>query len=267
MIIARKWNTKKKWQFISCVEGFKMLLRLILFYTNHKKMILHPTHYIRNINPENLEFDNEEKYELTHLDPRIGLPSSSNETLYENNYSYQDSTFSSSSPSTLTPTLKKISQLAELLWIIRPFIYVILLKQAQNTNEILKDNESDDIKKDNSNNKNDEDEDNDEDNEIDEKEEENYWQPWTISFIIDLSAFIMRSISLDGPLEKEEHKRRFYLLLYYFFRGPLYSRFTSKLLDWVCDATEHRPLISILTTAINDYKPFWQQCYFYTSGS
>lgn len=23
MIIARKWNTKKKWQFISCIEGFK----------------------------------------------------------------------------------------------------------------------------------------------------------------------------------------------------------------------------------------------------
>lgn len=83
----------------------------------------------------------------------------------------------------------------------------------------------------------------------------------------------------------------------------------SKLLEWICDATEHRPLVSILTSkvfilyffkilkmrelemiiktnkkkypslkmlilyyfillaAINDYKPFWQQCYFYTSGS
>ncbi|CAO3633777.1 unnamed protein product [Cunninghamella echinulata] len=78
---------------------------------------------------------------------------------------------------------------------------------------------------------------------------------------------VLRSISLDGPLEKEEHKRRLYLLLYYFFRGPLYSQYTSKLLEWICDATEHRPLISILTTAINDYKPFWQQCYFYTAGS
>ncbi|CAO3633781.1 unnamed protein product [Cunninghamella echinulata] len=146
MIIARKWNTKKKWQFISCIEGLKMLLRLILFYTNKKKMILHPTHYIRNINPENLEFDKEEKFELTHLDPRIGLPSSGNETLYNNHQLISDS-MSSSSSSSLTPTLKKLSQLAELLWIIRPFVYVILLKRAHDTNVSSKDNKEEEKKK------------------------------------------------------------------------------------------------------------------------
>lgn len=73
-------------------------------------MILHPTHFIRNVDPVSLDVLEEEKFELLALDPRTGTALSSTATLPSDQ---QQQSKSSS----------KWAQLAELLWILRPFVY------------------------------------------------------------------------------------------------------------------------------------------------
>lgn len=93
------------------------MLRLILFYGTKKKMILHPTHFIRNIDPVSLDVCEEEKFELLNLDPRTGTALSAN-TTYDDN---EDTP----SPSCVAEGKSRTSwgKIGELLWIIRPFIY------------------------------------------------------------------------------------------------------------------------------------------------
>lgn len=84
----------------------RAMLRLVLFYSSKRRMVLHPTHFIRNIDPVSLDVCSEEKFELLNLDPRTGTALSANPC---------DSSFSVGR--------RGWSQVGELLWIIRPFIY------------------------------------------------------------------------------------------------------------------------------------------------
>ncbi|KAI9472375.1 MAG: peroxisome membrane protein [Benjaminiella poitrasii] len=139
-------------------------------------------------------------------------------------------------------------QLSELLWIIRPLIYAYMVAKEQKYMTINADSD-----------------------EMIEKEQEGLisWKPWLASLCIDLISRLGRHMEslVGGDLEKEESRRRDYLLLYYLLKGPIYLKLTRNLLEKFCDSTEHRPLISIITAAINDYRPFWEETYFYTSGS
>ncbi|SAM08100.1 hypothetical protein [Absidia glauca] len=239
MLVTRK-SKPLRWRYISWLESIKVLLRLVLYVDSRKAMVLHPTHFIRNIDTNTLAYDTtgEEKIELAHLDTRTGVPSSANIELL----------FKKSTPDMgMTLQRTKWAHLAELLWIFRPLLYVILLRREHYKHR--RDPECTGVETQT------------------EKDQENYWLPWVVSIAADVLAMVLRYTQNMSPLEKEESKRRNYLLLFYFLRGPMYSLFTSRLLDIVCSSTEHRPLVSILTTAINDCRPFWEQCYSYTSGS
>jgi hypothetical protein len=88
----------------------RAILRLVLFYKSKKKMVLHPTHLIRNIDPSTLEVANDEKFELANIDIRTGTP------------------LSGSLPESAHGTISGTSRsgwahFGEILWIIRPFIY------------------------------------------------------------------------------------------------------------------------------------------------
>ncbi|ORZ19657.1 peroxisome membrane protein [Absidia repens] len=256
MIATRKCKSANmRWQLISWLEGFKVLLRVALYARSQKNMILHPTHFIRNVDPSTLAYDiaGEEKIELTHLDTRTGVPSSANSKLL---YGKSYSEVGAGSRKT------KWAHLGELLWILRPFIYVLLLKKEHTRYQ----HSSYKMHKSSAENQGCNQVQDDEECSI-EKDDENYWLPWLMSLSVDVLAAILRFTQNLSPLESEESKRRNYLLLFYFLRGPVYSMFTKRGLDVFCNATEHRPLISIVTTAINDYRPFWEQNYFYTAGS
>ncbi|KAG2227546.1 hypothetical protein INT45_002231 [Circinella minor] len=150
-----------------------------------------------------------------------------------------DSRIGIPSSSTLSGSLQRFgwAHVAELLWIFRPLIYVGLMWK-QSKKKSTKENE-----------------------------EYNNWKPWLISLGIDLAARLARELQPMTRLEREESRRRDYLLLFYLFREPCYNFFTKPIVDMFCDATEHRPLISIFAAALNDYRPFWEQYYFCTSGS
>ncbi|KAI8989324.1 peroxisome membrane protein [Pilobolus umbonatus] len=235
MILNRQSSKRNKWLSIMGIEGAKALLRFILFFFGNRRMILHPTHFIRNVDPVSLDLVKDEKLELVSFDPRTGTALSMNEGAAKD---YHDN-------STIT------SQLGELLWIIRPFIYVLLTVIHQYKYETPMDISRKD----------------DEEDEIIEKEEENRWKPWMISLCIDLISRSLRSMQPMSNLEKDESRRRDYLLLYYLLKGPIYLRFTRKYIQKFCDTNQHRPVISIIAAAINDYLPFWEDSYFYTAGS
>ncbi|KAI8063866.1 peroxisome membrane protein [Gongronella butleri] len=240
MLLTRSQRSKQsRWRLVACVESIKLVLRLLLYYGARRRMVLHPTHFLRNVDAHSLAYDHdgEDRFELGHLDARLGLPSTANDTL--------------SKPAFPTPRFG-LAHVAELLWMARPLVYVLLLAKAHRaTPSKLRRTDGD----------------NDDDDDMDEKDEENHWQPWLVSLGMDVVASLLRQAQPMTPLEHEEAHRRNYLFLFYLLRGPVYSLWARPFLDWLADTTEHRPLISILTTAINDYRPFWEQCYFYTSGS
>ncbi|KAI8090729.1 peroxisome membrane protein [Thamnidium elegans] len=233
MILSRKLSKTSRWKWVTRMEGLKAILRLTLFYSTKRKMVLHPTHFIRNIDPASLDVCQDEKFELLALDPRTGT------ALSINNFD---------SGTITCQSRRGWAQVAELLWIIRPFIYVFMIMIEQRKTSIpMKINQ--------------------EDEESIEKDEEGYWKPWVVSLTIDIIARIARHMQPMSNLEKDESKRRDYLFIYYLFRGPIYLKFTRILLDKFCNTTEHQPLISIITAAINDYRPFWEDSYFYTAAS
>jgi hypothetical protein len=86
----------------------RAILRLVLFYGTKKQMVLHPTHFIRNIDPVSLDVCEQEKFELLTLDPRTGTALSAT----SGDYSSIDG-----------KSRKGWGQVGELLWIIRSFIY------------------------------------------------------------------------------------------------------------------------------------------------
>lgn len=73
----------------------------------------------------------------------------------------------------------------------------------------------------------DEDDDDEDDDEI-EKDAEGSWKPWLISLAIDLMARTARYMQPMTGLEKDESRRRDYLLIYYLFRGPIYLKLTRS---------------------------------------
>lgn len=81
---------------------------MILFYGTKKRMIVHPTHFIRNVDPNSFEICKDDKFELLALDPRTGTALSAN---------------NSDSGTVRCQSRKGWGYVGELLWIIRPFIY------------------------------------------------------------------------------------------------------------------------------------------------
>ncbi|KAJ2958055.1 hypothetical protein NQZ79_g6289 [Umbelopsis isabellina] len=100
------------------------------------------------------------------------------------------------------------------------------------------------------------------------------WKAWLLSLSVDLLSrgmlgnhYAHRKEGSMTALEADEYGRRAFLLLYYLLRGPFYQHFTKPKLEAFCDATETRPVASIIAGVIRDYQPLWEDVYFYTAGS
>ncbi|KAI8365964.1 peroxisome membrane protein [Radiomyces spectabilis] len=243
MMASRWWPKLTKWRWIVGIEAVKVLLRLGLFYGTHRRMILHPTHLVRNVDPSTFTASTTDKFELATLDPRIGTPSTANPSL-----------LLTAKDATKTPLPRKgWAHLAEIVWIIRPLVFVTLIYirlRRRHRSPLQREKNAED-----------------EEEECLQTSDTMGWKPWLLSLGMDLLARTARHMQPMTSLEKDESRRRDYLLLYYLLRGPFYLYFTKPLLDTFCSTTEHRPVISIITSALNDYRSFWEQYYFYTAGS
>ncbi|KAI9008932.1 peroxisome membrane protein [Phycomyces nitens] len=239
MLIRRRCSRQGQWRWLSFLEGLKAVLRLYLFFRTKQRMVLHPTHLVRNIDPSTLEASSTDKFELTTLDPRVGTPSTSNPDLIH------------SKDAAVTRPRRGWAVVGEIVWILRPLVYVLLVMREQSKNKGITKEEEEER----------------EEGEEEDEEEKSGWVSWVVSLGLDLLARTATRQQTMTPLEKDERRRRDYLLLYYFLRKPFYTTFTQPVLDSFCNQTEHRPIVSILAAAVNDYRPFWETIYFYTAGS
>ncbi|KAL1924934.1 uncharacterized protein VTP21DRAFT_4588 [Calcarisporiella thermophila] len=138
-------------------------------------------------------------------------------------------------PDRLVRPLRDFGRLAELLFIVRPLIYVLAIRRYG----------------------------------------KNSWRPWWISFILEIMAraLLHEYYEIRGgkrtmtSLEREEHTRRWYLLFFYVLRSPFYDNYTRSRLDGFIESWSKRPLLSLVAGIIQDYKPLWESVYFYTAGS
>ncbi|KAI8592423.1 peroxisome membrane protein [Geranomyces variabilis] len=99
------------------------------------------------------------------------------------------------------------------------------------------------------------------------------YKPWLISLAMELyslsTSLDLRTLSFRPSLtmlERDEYKRRFWLLLYYLLRNPFYTHWTRARMNAFVDSAGRRPLISLFAGILRDYQPLWEKWHFYTSG-
>ncbi|CAO3599717.1 unnamed protein product [Absidia cylindrospora] len=249
MGVRKKWGKLAQWQIIAFLEAIKVLLRLGLLQTTQNRMTLSPTHLQREVDPATLETRPENARTGTYQGERSGhewTRMKDSFALDRRDTSDDIDAFLMSKvltpeklrqPPQMTHVLSSLGRLGEILYLLRPFIYVLcILKYGQRS-----------------------------------------WKPWTISVIVELGSQLALRKAFDGlsedghdnrmPLEKQEMSRRTQLIWFNLVRGAFYSRITRPTLEHYCNRLESKPLLNMAAGVLRDYLPLWESFYFYTSSS
>ncbi|KAI8099761.1 peroxisome membrane protein [Halteromyces radiatus] len=246
MGVRKKWGKRAQWKIIAFLEAFKVLLRLGLLKTTEDRMTLSPTHLQRDVDPASLETKTSRTG--TYQGERTGQewPSMKTSFALDQRDKFDDiNAFLMTKvltpeklrqPPQMTHVLSGLGNVGEILYILRPLIYVLcILKYGQRS-----------------------------------------WKPWIISLAAEIGsqlalrkAFISSS---DGrnimmPLENQEMSRRVHLIWFNFVRGAFYSRITRPKLEQYCNRLESKPILKLAAGVLRDYLPLWENIYFYTSSS
>ncbi|KAG2175709.1 hypothetical protein INT43_001356 [Umbelopsis isabellina] len=271
MAVTKKLGKRAKWRLVFGVELLKAMLRLTLLKLTKERMLLNPNHLQRDVDPASLSTPDGyqaqsveaktwkgKKTGLVHpqMDAAIELngnakPESNGFTPAEAQRKYGDVTEYLMSkvltperlrkPEDTVSILNRLGKLGEVLYILRPLIYVLAIFKYGRYS----------------------------------------WRPWLISMIVESASQAAITRSFTSPygstkstmtaLEKAELSRRFNQMWYNVLRGQFYERYTRPRLEKFCIATQDRFLISIvagnITGVIRDYQPLWEKVYFYTSAS
>ncbi|CAO3581761.1 unnamed protein product [Absidia cylindrospora] len=244
MGVRKKWGNRAQWKIIAFLESFKVLLRLGLLQTSQDCMTLSPTHLQRDVDPASLETKTGKNNlyrgertgnEWTCLKDSFVLdrPDSTKDI---------DAFLMSKvltpeklrQPPQMVHILSWLGNLGEILYILRPLIYVLcILKYGQRS-----------------------------------------WKPWLYSIIAEMGSqfatrksFDMGTMTTMLPLEKQELARRTQLIWFNLIRGAFYTRITRPKLEHCCNRMESKPIIGMAVGILRDYFNLWENIYFYTSSS
>ncbi|KAF9575839.1 Peroxisomal membrane protein pex16, partial [Lunasporangiospora selenospora] len=260
MGVQKKWGQKYKWRIITALEAIKAAGRLGLMQLTNKRMIMHPIHTERDVDPSTLAdlAEVELSVQQSHWkgtrtgNTRLQLSAvqkSANGKSMGKSADVTEFLLSKvltpdlvRKPRDLVGALKGMGAMGEYLFILRPLIYVMAMRRYGQKS----------------------------------------WYPWLLSLSIEVASrsclkqFLRdRSHALAGrpgsgvvgssgtPLEKDEMKRRLWLLLYYVLRSPFYDQFTKERLHNFCESASKKPLISLVGGIVRDYQPLWESVYFY----
>ncbi|KAG0748275.1 hypothetical protein G6F57_003731 [Rhizopus arrhizus] len=242
MAVLKKLGKKKQWECIAYLEGLKVLLRLFLYQSTEQRMTLSPTHLQRDIDPQTLTDESALAKEEGWVGKRTGIrvqrmadcvqftgEPKRHADVTDFLLSRRLTAEMLRKPDQMVVIQKNISKLGELLYILRPFLYVLaLLKYGRRS-----------------------------------------WKPWLVSLMIELlsNAALKKGYMKMMPLEKQEYERRLKLLFFNLMRGVFYLRITRPRLERFCNKTEDKPILSMVSTIIREYLPLWEDIYFYTSAS
>ncbi|KAI8340870.1 peroxisome membrane protein [Chlamydoabsidia padenii] len=252
MGVRKKWGTRAQWKMIAILEGVKVFLRLGLLKTTEDRMTLSPTHLQRDVDPATLE-SKAGKTGRHHQQQRHGERTGNEWTSINDSFSLdRRDTFDDidaflmskvltpeklRQPPQMAHVLSKMGNLGELLYILRPLIYVLcILKYGQKS-----------------------------------------WKPWLYSLLTELGSqmALRKAFTLDDnsrhnnmmPLEKQEMSRRTQQIWFNLVRGAFYTHITRPYLEQYCNRLESKPILHLAAGVLRDYLPLWQNIYFYTSSS
>ncbi|KAJ1937361.1 hypothetical protein FBU59_004773, partial [Linderina macrospora] len=249
MAVVKRCGEKMRWKVVSWIEIIKAVARLSLLHLSGRRMVTGTVVPERLVDPASLGSaraaatavpvaeDSQWKGE------RSGLKFKSVRGILSQTEGNADLggfvTAEAREPEKVAPALSLIRKYGpmglagELLFILRPIIYVLSLRKMGGRD----------------------------------------WRPWALSLVIELASRQLIRTDLrpasatERTVEKDELSRRKWLFLYYLLRSPFFNRFTESRLTGVAEWCNNKPLLSLLGALIQDYQPLWQNYYFYTAAS
>ncbi|KAF8609573.1 peroxisome membrane protein [Ceratobasidium sp. AG-I] len=244
MGMRRKFKQKTVWRGIFVLESIKAGLRLFLLKLTHRPVLLPPIPE-REMDPATLSLQ-----PLAELEPESNTPPRTPDHIRNNHTlpsplltppkggekpmlieEYLMSKALSSDdlrgPTRLVDSLASPKDwMAEALFIARPLIYVYLLSRSP----------------------------------------KNKSRPLVVSLAIELISRNLRRLPpASAQLERAEYARRDRDLLWYIFRGAIWSDWTRPKFDAVMKKTENAPLLGLLSSFIGDWVPLIDEYYYYTA--
>jgi len=237
---AKRRGEQARWRVVIGLEALKALCRLILLRLTKGRPLLTQPLPEREAEPEQLppSSSNEStapstppsESELSWKMPRTGfhlptLPSNISAYLLSRVLTPDDI---KPAPS-LLPNLHGSAILAEVLYILRPLIYVMALEKY-----------SDDKKS---------------------------WKPWLIGFGIEYASreLLKKKVGGYGTLEKEEMARREWGLMWWAARSAGYENLVGPWVKGMTEGMRGKPLVGMLAGVVEDYQYLWDNYYFSTA--
>ncbi|KAJ2133029.1 hypothetical protein GGH19_000330 [Coemansia sp. RSA 1807] len=243
MVAAKRLGNRRRWQVVTWIEITKVVLRLALLRASGQRMVTGAVVPEREVDPgslgstKHMEQGVDAKKQWKGGRSRLSF-TSVREILQQAEGNADLGAFVANSPqnaeriapaSSLMHRLNALGLTGELLFILRPLIYVLSMRKLGANN----------------------------------------WRAWALSLLIELTSrqMLRSDINVPRTLERDEMARRKWLFVYYLVRMPFFEQFTEKRLSRVAMWCSNKPVISLLGSLIQDYQPLWKQYYFYTAGS
>ncbi|TPX60244.1 hypothetical protein PhCBS80983_g01923 [Powellomyces hirtus] len=243
MAATKVGGKKGKGRAVLSIEIIKVLCRAALLRLSRNRMTMHATVPERDYDPATVEPPSPDAPSVTWKGKRTGKEHIQVDQItkqdkggYDHAVQYLLSkalTEAAKTPMDLLRPLKNGRMWAEWLFVLRPLVYVLTLRKLGPTS----------------------------------------YKPYLISLAMELvSLFSSMDLSTFGfrpdltLLERDEYKRRYWLLLYYLLRNPFYTQWTKERMNAFINGAGRRPLISLFAGILRDYQPLWEKWHFYTSG-
>lgn len=237
--VQKRYGEKLKYKIVTQIEVIKACCRMILVYLSSNRMLLSSPLPETNINPNTVSMVISEENKNTWVGPRTGKKIKNINTLkaIRNPQNITDYVMTQAlNPDTacdanyLVKPLSKLRTLGELIYILRPVVYIILLRKYGKQS----------------------------------------WKPWLVSLMLEsfsytLSTDIVFNTQLT-KLEQKEYKRRLYLLKYYLIRKPLFDDITKPYINSLVNTVKKIPIISLVSGILEYNLHNWDNNYFATSS-
>ncbi|EZF32018.1 hypothetical protein H101_04394 [Trichophyton interdigitale H6] len=251
---ARRKGEKLRWRVIVFIEAVKAFCRLILLRLTNSRPIVSPPLPEREVDPRQSDGDDNgdfngmetppsepfEAIDLSWSMPRTGmslpnLPDANDISAYLTSKVLTADDVRS--PQTLLHRVSGAGQLAEVLYILRPLIYVIALQRY--------------------------------------RAKKKSWTPWLIGFGLEftcrqLAKKEFRDRVAGGlcglsKLEREELSKRGWSMGWWIMRGAFYENVTKSWIKSITNTLRDKPLLGLVGSVVEDYEYLWDNYYFSTA--
>ncbi|KPV74456.1 uncharacterized protein RHOBADRAFT_37480 [Rhodotorula graminis WP1] len=251
MAARKRKGTAAQEKTVVALEALKALLRLGLMGATSGRTGVQPPVAERQVDPALLELNREKTVEKefwtgartgyvrpTLASLRQGAGDSAAEYLLSRVLTIEDV----KRPQDLVAKAHGVKRLAEVIWILRPLIYVLAMRKYGKRHTL----------------------------------------PFLLSLALEYLAFSLRqstdpklgSDKACGPmlprgtpseLEKDETAKRGRAFWWYLVRGPVWESWTKPQLESIGRKFEDKPLVGFVSTLLNDYIPLYDEYYYYSA--